>query len=60
MYRGTREAAYASDGIQLHKKYEEIDTTEFAFEIPEPSKLPTIDQFKEYAQLREENNIYLN
>lgn len=46
--------------IQLHKKYEQIDTDEFIFEIPEPSKLPTIDQFNEYAQLTRElkaNNL---
>lgn len=37
--------------IQLHENYKQIETDEFDFEIPDPNKLLTSDQLKEYSNL---------
>lgn len=37
--------------IRLHENYKQIETDEFDFEIPEPNKLLTSDQLKEYSNL---------
>lgn len=40
--------------IQLHENYKQIETDEFDFEIPDPNKLLTSDQLKEYSSLTNE------
>ena len=37
--------------IHLHENYKQIETDEFDFEIPDPSKLLTANQLKEYSNL---------
>ena len=37
--------------IQLHENYKQIETDEFVFEIPDPNKLLTAVQLKEYSGL---------
>src|SRR5690606_27225592 len=37
--------------IQLHENYKQIETDEFDFEIPDPNKLLTSIQLKEYSSL---------
>lgn len=37
--------------IQLHENYKQIETDEFNFEIPDPNKLLTSAQLKEYSSL---------
>jgi len=37
--------------IQLHENYKQIETDEFDFEIPDPNKLLTSVQLKEYSSL---------
>ena len=37
--------------IELHESYQQIDVTEFKYDIPDTNKLPTIEQIREYKTL---------
>jgi very-short-patch-repair endonuclease/transcription elongation GreA/GreB family factor len=38
--------------IRLNEKYKEIETDELEYEIPDPNKLLTVEQLKDYASLQ--------
>ncbi|MBF2707746.1 AAA domain-containing protein [Flavobacterium soyangense] len=44
--------------VELYEKYLTIDVAEFKYDIPDPNKLPTIEQIREYKNLK--NNLLEN
>lgn len=52
--------AKLSEFIHLHKNYEQIETDEFDFDIPDPKRLLTLEQLKEYSILTDKltNDIF--
>jgi len=43
--------SHLTEFIQMHENYKQIETDEFDFEIPDPNKLLTSIQLKEYSSL---------